>query len=118
MKMMPVFRVALGLTILAAVAASDARAQDGGAGAPGIASFQPVASPSSVPFVAVFSFASLVLGLAVMFTRRPATALAAQLTRPYRDSGLRRAQRAVAVAFVAPAEPAARSALEPRQRPT
>jgi hypothetical protein len=80
MKMGSLIRVALGLTILGAVAAADAGGQDQFvAGLPGIASFEYPASRSSVPLVAVATFASLVTGLAVMFTRRPATA---QLTPP------------------------------------
>jgi hypothetical protein len=93
MKMGPLIRVALGLTILGAVAAADAPAQDApGAGLPGIASFEYAASRSAVPLVAVLSFASLVIGLAALFTRRPRTA---QLTPPEPESGLHRAQRAL-----------------------
>jgi hypothetical protein len=100
MKMGPLIRVTFGLTILGAVAAADARGQDeSGAGLPGIASFEYPASRSSVPLVAVLSFASLVTGLAVMFTRRPATA---QLPPPSPESGLHRAQRAAALASVVP----------------
>jgi hypothetical protein len=92
MKMGPLIRVALGLTILGAVAAADAPGQDApGAGLPGIASFEYDASRSAVPLVAVLSFASLVIGLAVLFTRRPRTE---QLTPPEPESGLHRAQRA------------------------
>jgi hypothetical protein len=98
MKMGPLIRVALILAIVGAMAASDARGQDqAGAGLPGIASFEFAESRSSVPLVAVLSFASLVMGLAVMFTRRPRTA---QFTPPDPESGLRRAQRAATVASV------------------
>ena len=100
MKMGPLIRVALSLAILGAVAASDARGQDeSGAGLPGIASFEDTASRSFVPLVAVLSFASLVMGLAIMFTCSPRTA---QLTPPDPESGLHRAQRAATVASVVP----------------
>ena len=96
MKMGPLIRVAFGLTILGAVATADARGQDEfSTDLPGIASFEYPASRSSLPLVAVVSFASLVTGLAVMFTRRPATV---QLTPPAPESGLRRAQRVAALA--------------------
>jgi hypothetical protein len=96
MRMGPLIRVALGLTILGAMAAADAPGQDAfGGGLPGIASFESAASRSSVPLVAMLSFASLVIGLAGMFTRRPATA---QPIPPDPESGLHRAQRAAAVA--------------------
>ena len=96
MTMGPLIRVALGLTMLGAVAAADARGQDeSGAGFPGIASFENAGSRSSVPLVAVLSFASLVMGLGVMFTRRPRTM---QLIPADQESGLHCAQRAVALA--------------------
>ena len=96
----PLIRVAFGLTILGAVAAAEARGQDAfGTRLPGIATFESPASRSSVPLVAVVSFASLVMGLAVMFTRRAGTAL---LTPTHRETGLHRAQRAVALAAAAP----------------
>jgi hypothetical protein len=96
MKRGPLIRVAFGLTILGAVAAANARGQDAfGSDLPGIATFEYPASRSSVPLVAVASFASLITGLAVMFTRRPATA---PLTPPSPESGLHRAQRAAALA--------------------
>ena len=96
MKLGPLIRVAVGLTMLGAVAAADARGQDDPrAGLPGIASFENAGSRSSVPLVAVLSFASLVMGLGVMFTGRPRTT---QLTPPDQESGLHRAQRAAAVA--------------------
>jgi hypothetical protein len=99
LKMGPLIHVVLGVTLLGAVAAADARGQDApGAGLPGIASFEHAASRSAVPLVAVLSFASLVMGLAVMFTCRPRTA---QLTPQEPESGLHRAQRAAAVASVA-----------------
>jgi hypothetical protein len=91
-------RVALALIMLGTVAAAHARGQDEfGAILPGIASFQPTTLRSSVPLVAVVSFVSLVMGLAVMFTRRPARA---QLTPSEPESGLHRAQRAAAIASV------------------
>jgi hypothetical protein len=100
MTMGPLIRVALGLTLLGAVAAVDAQGQDESrAGLPGIASLENAGSRSSVPLVAVLSFASLVVGLGVMFTRRPRTT---QLTPPDPESGLHRAQRAATVASVAP----------------
>jgi len=99
MNMDSLIRVALALTMLAAVTAADVQGQDeSGAGLPGIASFEYPASRTSVPLVAVVSFASLVTGLALMFTRRPATA---KLTRPGPESGLHRAQRAQRAAALA-----------------
>ena len=105
MKMRLLTRLALGAAMLGAVAASDARGQgDLGTGAPGIASFQQVTLRSSVPLVALVSFVSLVLGLAVMFTGRPARTP----TPLHQESGLHRTQRTMALAS-APTQEARRS---------
>jgi len=98
MKMGLPARMALGIALLGAVAATDTYGQDFGTAVPGIASFQQAGSHSPVPLVAVFSFVSLILGLAVMFTGRPPRE---QLTPLYLESGLRRAQLAMAAASAA-----------------
>ena len=88
--------VAAELTRAMTGAVSAAGGQDESApGLPGIASFEHAPSWSAVLLVAVLSFVSLGMGLGVIFTRRPATV---QLTPVDPESGLHRAQRAVAVA--------------------